>query len=388
MKTSYSILNNLNTTLIMQSTPSLLISLVGMLFTGMLFESSVKQKRFRNYPIILESGCILSFKGNIELNLAMHLSSLRSRRLASRDFYRTALSNFSTALAQSLVVGLSAGCMGVLNSLLNNNSAPAVLVAIPTATMLACCASSVVFFLVLLITIELVHLSGVRAENVILPVISTLNDFLIVKGLLSSTDMVKTLSIEGCILVSLGLAFLFAVALLFSIRGRSLVLPCAVLALGTSYVVTAIGGFVLEKYSAIFMHIAAAFPVSAGMCGSIAFIHMHQKFHLLQDREQERGPYQPTLILISFVVSVLYVCIARVLDFHFTLRFSIMFVLMFICQVGIILLVTEAVFNHLRRRNKSGSTEALPIVSCISDFLSVVALVSTAFVLRETAHTE
>jgi solute carrier family 41 len=355
-----------------------------MLFTGMHFESSVKQRRFRDYPIILESGCILSFKGNIELNLAMHLSSLRSHCLSSWRFYHTALGNFCATLAQSFVIGLAAGCMGLLSSLLNSISSPSILVGIPTAAMLTCCASSVIFFVVLLFSIELVPLSGICAENFILPILSTLNDFVIVKGLLFSTEMVNTLSVKECIVIDFALLCLFVVVLLFSIRAKNLVLPCAILALGTSYVITIISGFVLERCSAIFLHIAAAFPVSAGMCGSIAFIYMHQKFRLLQDREQEQASQHTTLLLISLIVAVLYVCIARILDFRFTLRFSVMFVLMFICQVSIILLITEVVSKYLRRASKHDTTDALPIVSCISDLLSVIVLVATAFFLHET----
>lgn len=373
-----------NTTLIVQSAPSLLISLVGMLLTGLLFEISIKQKKYRVYPIILESGCILSFKGNIELSLAMHLSSLRSDRSGDAHFGSAAFYNSTAVLAQSFVTGFVAGIIGVINSMLNQTTDPIVFTRIIIASALTCFATSLIFIISLLVSIEIARLLEIDTENFILPVLSTVNDFIIVKGLLLSTELMEVLSGKECIVIGFGLSCLFVISLFFAIKADNLMPFNAIEILGVSYILTVFSGFILERYSSIFLHIATAFPVFAGMCGSISFIYIHRRFRLFQTKEKEQMSQHPTLLLISLIMAISYILFAKLFNFRFTTGFCIMFVLMFLCQVSIVLYMIESISKYMKNENKSIGTNTLPIVASVSDLLSAIVLVTTAFILKET----
>ncbi|KAI5175750.1 solute carrier family 41 [Pancytospora epiphaga] len=386
MKTRYYFDKCLNTTLILQSTPSLIISLFGTIFTGMLFESSIRQPLFKNYPIILISGCILSFKGNIELNFAMYLSSLRSQRITNQKYYSTAIKNFGINFLESFAVGLSAGCIGSISSLMK--SSPVILsrmIAIPAATLLVCCVSSLLFFTMLMSIIEIVHFTGMNVENVILPILNAFNDFTIVRSTIFFLEVVDRFYIEQCIIIEVALFCLVLVLCMLGVKIQSTTHRCDIYILVISYLVTIISGSVLEHYSSTFLHIATVFPVTAGMCGSIAFIHMHQKIHpRVSSRVSWYDSQQITLILMSFMMSVFYVIIAALLGYGYTPSYSILFVFMFICQVGIMLFISEVVFKYFKIANGNLPLATLPIVSCISDFLSVILLVTLAFISKKT----
>lgn len=377
-----------NTKLIVESAPSLLISLVGMLITGLLFESSVRQKRYSIYPIILESGCILSFKGNIELSLAMYLSTLRTFRSPDVNFVHAAFYNSCSVIAQSFITGFVAGLIGTASSALKKTTEQLMFLRIVTASMLTCCLTTLIFLVILLIVIEVAYILCIHVENFILPILSTLNDFLIVQGLLLSTKFVEYFTVRECLLTCLAMFGLFSVATFFTLAhmyANNTVLISQPEILGISYLVTVLSSFVLERCSATFRHVATVFPVFAGMCGAILYIHAHRRFTFLQTNEPEIPPTYPTLLLISLIVAIVYICLAKLLDFKFSTGFCLLFIFLFIAQVSVLLFIIETISTSMRNSNKPINTDALPIIACTSDLLAVIVLVASSIALKDSA---
>ncbi|KAI4291353.1 solute carrier family 41 [Pancytospora philotis] len=377
--------NSLNRELIVESAPTLLASLVGMLATGAMFESSIKQPQFKPYPIILIAGCILNFKGNAELNIAMHLSTRRSLQGSSSSFASAIFYNSCAALAQSFITGLLAGATGMLSTFMKKQAAGLLSVRMLTASLLTCCLTTLFFIGVLLLTIEIAAFFQLCMENFILPVLSTLNDFIIVKGLLLSTEAAELLSSKECAVLCLGMACPFAVAVFFVFRkpeGLYLNRPEVLL---ISYLITAASGFLLEKYAKSFAHVAAAFPVFAGMCGAITLIHAHRTFRMLQTREPDTVPPFPTLLLLSLFVSISYIGFAALFHFKYSLGFSVLFIVLFILQVFIFLLAIETIADKVQSGGAFLSADALPLISCMSDFAAVAALICGAYMLQKFA---
>lgn len=371
-----------NTTLILQSALPLLVSLAGMLVTGILFEMSVKEDRFRLHPIILEAGCILSFKGNVELSLAMHLSSLRFSSTKSSKFGSSAFFNSNATLAQSFITGFLAGSVGVVSSLIGDSGNSTVYAKIVVAAALTCFVTSLVFILVLLATIELARFFDVCTENFILPVLSTVNDFIVVKGLLVSTDLLEHYTLKQTVLVGFGILCLFGISLFFTLRAKSLIPFHAIEVLSASYLLSILSGYLLEKYSSAFPAIASAFPVFAGMCGSISFIYIHRRFKLFQDQVPERQSQHLSLFLISLIVSLFYIALSKVFRLNYSTSFCVMFVIMFSCQVMLLIVIIENVLEKMRDENKNISISALPIVAAVSDFIAVIILIASTLALK------
>ncbi|KCZ74285.1 hypothetical protein H311_04751, partial [Anncaliia algerae PRA109] len=106
--------------LLKQSLPTLLFSLLSLSLAGKWLDESLSESLYVKYPLMLISSCILTFKGNIELILAMHLSTLsQSRNLDLSKYHRFAFDNSCLVITQSVFIGLMIGILGGIRNFLS-----------------------------------------------------------------------------------------------------------------------------------------------------------------------------------------------------------------------------------------------------------------------------
>lgn len=165
--------------LLVQSTPSLLISLLGLLTTGKLLEKSIEDTTLSRYHLLLQANCLLTFKGNVELIYALYVSSMRqSPFFLFKKYSRYAFDNANLLLLQSTVIGLSVGIIGASKSVLVDGVQPQVISTIIAASLITCVATTIMFTVCLFVTIEVSRLLKMDPDNFILPTIATLSDYL------------------------------------------------------------------------------------------------------------------------------------------------------------------------------------------------------------------
>ncbi|KRH93255.1 Mg2+ Transporter-E (MgtE) Family, partial [Pseudoloma neurophilia] len=104
--------------ILIESIPSLLISFIGFTIAGNLLEQSKNDTIFLIYPLLLVSTCILSFKGNIELIFAMHLSSISNTTNLIIEYGQFIINNACMVVVQSILIGISVGVVGVSSLIL------------------------------------------------------------------------------------------------------------------------------------------------------------------------------------------------------------------------------------------------------------------------------
>lgn len=362
-----------------QSAPSLIISLAGLLLTGYLFEISIKNGNLQLFPIILESSCILSFKGNIELSFAMHLSSAYSNPRYSLNYKEYAFQNSCILISQSFAVGLFVGIIGILNSCINRIIDNALFIRICVSTLFTCTFSSMAFITILLIAIKVSYCFNLDMENIILPIASSLNDLLIVQGLILSSEFQLKLTPNESLFLAFLIFALVCFCLFISFNTKERIPNQALKVLFTTCTLSMMSGYLLETYSRSFPFLAPSFPVFSGMCGSISYIDIHRRFKNISLSTVRLIPSYPTLTCVSLFVSVFYMVVSFMIGIDYTAIFSALFILAFCTQVLILLVIIEYLFIFSDQNpGKSIHINMLPIVSSISDFLSSVTLISIA----------
>lgn len=372
----------LDLSLLVQAAPILFITLAGMVLTAILFDISVRMDKYKKYPIILEAGCILSFKGNVELGLAVNISSLRrGHHPGTGDFFRMTFFNVNFLLAQACIIGVFSGIIGGVHSSIKNGYDSLAFVRIVTGVIFICVATSLLFMVILLMILEVALKYGIEPENFILPLLSAVNDYVIVRGLLFAAIVSEQLHMAACIATILGLFVFFAINLFFTIRAEKLLPLNSIVVLGTSYMISILTAYLVDRFSSTISSIAFAFPVFSGMCGAIAFIHIHRKCHFSPDELQI--PQYPTLMVLSFAVSLFFLILSKAIGMGYTLLFSSMFILVFCGQVLLTLVISEQMKWDCKEHPSKSFQDMLPMISSLTDFFSSLVLIGIAFMFEK-----
>lgn len=191
--------DNFDINLLLESTPSLLISLIGLLITGRILEDGITDKKLLTYPLLLQSNCILNFKGNIELLFALYLSSMRQNSIITYSKYlRYTFDNSNLVLLQSLTIGFTVGIIGISKCIFDIR----ILSNILTTSIITCTSTTILFILFLYLTIEFSKKINVTPDNVILPTISSISDYLSIKFLIFYTKYFQNSSLVLMFIIS------------------------------------------------------------------------------------------------------------------------------------------------------------------------------------------
>lgn len=369
----------INLKIILQAAPCLFISMVGLFFTGYLFDISVKDDKYKYFPIILESTCILTFKGNIELNFAMYISSWFTDSQNTNDDFCFIIENSSHLISQSFVVGFIVTIIAIINSCLNSKIETLLFMRIGISIITTCIISSFLFIIFLLVTLQITTLIGLETENIILPILSTINDFFIVQGILIATRFLLDFSFQELLFAGFILILIFVISL-FIILNSSLRLPSQNFkTLSTSCSLSVLSGYLLETFSEKHKYLASSFPVFSGMCGAICYIEIHRKLKNFPTSNFKSENTKFTLMFISLIISLSYIGISYISDLKYSFAFSILFVLIFSLQIYFILYIMNDLVGYLHHINAENlDMNILPIITSISDVASAISLISIA----------
>jgi solute carrier family 41 len=374
-------ISSYNVPLLVQSIPGMLISLPSLYLTGRALTDATENGRLAKVPIILEANCILSFKGNIELIFAMCLSSMSQSPLYDyRKYVRYAFDNSNLVLAQSTIIGFTIGLLGIAKSVLLEKSDVDFILGVVVGSMLSCLLTSIAFIAILVMAIEISQSLRVNPDNIILPSISSVGDFLNVRALIYFTEVFRGMPAR----VSLSYIFIMFLIVLICLFFAALSkrrLPLQSLGvLGVSYIISTVSGYVLETFNYRFKFLANVFPVFSGMSASIGFIYLHKIFTSISNQtpHNSRQSYI-TLLFISLLMGIVYLFASAVIGSGYGLLFGMLFVVSFTSQVLMLLKIVECLIVHLDKQDGSDTgVLALPVLGSISDFLSVAFLLAIA----------
>jgi solute carrier family 41 len=370
--------------LLLQSTPSLFISLISLLITGDILENTVKDIDLEDYHLLLQSNCILNFKGNIELIYALYISSMRQSRIFMfKKYVRYAFDNANILMLQSIVIGLSVGSIGASKSIFVNGVNPKVLSTIMTSSLITCISTTLMFIICLFVTIEISKKSNIDPENVLLPMISSLSDFLSIYFLVFFTKYFRNISIEvSLFLVLMSLVFV-PICMTFTFFSKKKMPIQTIEILMFTYLISTLGGYILDTLSVDYKFIASSFPVYSGLAVSIAFIYLHKTFTSSTNNTfHDIKRTFKSLIAASFFMITIYSILSMFLHGIMPLYYYIMFTILFVIQVILLLKLVEKLILSFGNYHEDIGVISLPIITACGDIISTVCLLILALMVK------
>jgi solute carrier family 41 len=373
--------DNCDINLLLESIPSLLISLIGLLTTGKVLEDGITDKKLLYYPLLLQTNCILNFKGNVELLFALYLSSMRQNSIITYSKYlRYVFDNANLVLIQSIIIGFTVGIIGISKCVFDGIFDMYILSNILTTSLITCVSTTILFILFLYLTIELSKQINVTPDNVILPTISSISDYLSIKFLIIYTKYFQKSSLPFMYLFCFLSLCLIPLCLFFICISKKRMPIQSIEVLAFTYILSTFGGYMLDHLSSKYQFLAASFPVYSGLAVAISFIYLHKIFTSINNNtEHDSRLSYLTLVITSFLMISFYIIITLFIEAKKSILFYFLFIILFVVQVIILLMMIESLAKFLQNLDGDVGIVSLPIITALGDVISTVFLILVAF---------
>lgn len=150
-----------------------------------------------------------------------------------------------------------------------------------------------------------------------------------------------------------------------------------------TYLMSSIGGYVLDTFSARYKFMAPSFPVFSGLSVSISFIYLH-KIYTSNHHNTYHNSFKSfcTLIISALSMIVFYCVISAFIDGKRSIFFYIVFTFLFILQVVLLLKLVERLAVELESHDGDIGVITLPIIASFDDMISTGSLLIMAFMLN------
>lgn len=360
-----------------QSIPSLLISLIGFTIAGIYLEDANKTPLFTIYPLILVATCILTFKGNIELIFALHLSSVSNIYNLVMEYAAFAIDNSCIVVIQSIFIGLCVGFIGISVIILRCDSPLLYAIITLCSCLVSCFVSTLVVLLILFVAITLFRNLQINPDNVILPSISAFSDYFTVLSLIFFFRLFhKMRSIKICLTTTC--LILGVVPFIAQVSRRSAsVLPMQSLKVaGVTFILSSIAGMLIEYFSAYFSVLPSAATVFCGLTGSTSFIYLNRRLTSLYTKQPHNKKASLfSLLIISLAMSLIYVIISNTMFIKLPHVFSALFIVCFVVDVYLLIELIDYILSRFQRRVELAGVIALPLITSTADFFGSFFLV-------------
>lgn len=289
--------------------PSLFISLVGLLLMSKAVYNNIENRAMHSFHYLFILNSMLCFKNNIELNYADIMSST-VRRLSLRHKHLSVLhileyvfdcgaKMFVISTAASLIIGVCSGYANVFELLRMRDVAKNAL------TLLGCTLSSlfsgvcgsIATFACVAACITLSVAFDYNPDNIILPIIAALADYISTISLLYFTDnfydlfsrmypalldpseklvgrTMRKIFTTNCALIAVVTVFLAVMHLTVSSRKTPSLFN--VWSLAGAFLVTMVSGYLINVISEKNTALGSMVPLFNGLAGSVALIYTGQ----------------------------------------------------------------------------------------------------------------
>lgn len=366
-----------------QSIPSLLISLIGFTIAGIYLEEANGTKLFLVYPLLLVATCILSFKGNIELIFAMHLSSISNVYSPVIEYARFAIDNACMVVVQSIIIGLSVGLVGMSVVIIRFENAFRYAVITLCTCLVSCLVSTLVVLLILLAAMLLFQNLQINPDNVVLPSIAAFSDYFTVLSLIFFFKLFHQMqSVTIC--ATTVFLILAVVPFIIQVSRRSpAILPIQSLTLLIiTFVLSSISGMLIEYFSIMYPFLASSAPVFCGLTGSTSFIYLNRKLTSLYTKQPHNKKASLfSLLIISLAMSLTYIIISNTLFEKLPNMFSFLFIVCFLVDVLLLIELVDCILSRFQRSVEMAGVVALPLITSTADFFGSFFLVAIVLLM-------
>ncbi|EPR79516.1 hypothetical protein SLOPH_1700 [Spraguea lophii 42_110] len=371
-----------NKSIIVQSIPSLIISLIGLMLVGQELENAITDKLFTVYPILLLETCILTFKGNIELIFSMNLSSMLQILSSFSEYSQYAIENGCLVIFQSTVIGISIGLIGASGCILIYGISLLYSLRVIIGCVITCLMSTVFVLLILVISLYLSHIFHVNSDNFILPLIAVFSDYLSTILLVYFLRVFYTQSLLICLLCIFFISLVLLLTGYISVKSKMRIPSQSWDILVITYLFSSIGGFAIEYFSKYYPILAGSSYVFCGISGSSSYIYLNRRITSLHSnsRLDKRATFI-SLLIISLVVSLFYIFIQFLFKSSYTIGFCMLYMIFFVIQTFILKEIIEMILKQFHSQIDMAGVYSIPLITSLSDFVGSLLLIATVKLL-------
>lgn len=356
-----------------QSTLSILIGLLGMLFSNSIIVESLSNPKIKRLPYIFQSSCILGMKNNIELAYAMKISTIEPTR---NNYNLLILQNSIYLLIQTIAIGVLVGFMGGLNQICKGNFDATILVTVAYVSIGVCILSTIAFLTSFIISNIIFKKFNINSENFAIPILNALNDIFVVKMLrdlsLSSFDY----SVETLIFLIFTIFCIFLSCLIFCLKTEGFAENLQLDKIwGISVVINLLTGFMVDDAAQDYPIINQTYLLYSNMCAALAYVYTHKMYSAIKNRRSLPESIKYTLVLIAFICSCIYVLISFFSSMNFKFLFFMGFILSITTQSFLMIEMISTIGKLPVFIKLVSSSKFSFLVAAFSDFVSVIFLI-------------
>lgn len=369
---------NINFSLIAQSIPSLLISLIGLAMSGKKLEIEQHNKLAELYPILLLSNCILSFKGNIELIYGMHLSSLTQiKNHRVKEFLKYAFDNGCLVLAQSTIIGFSVGILGLARNIMVKISFVSMTIKVISICLISSFLSSLIIICMLIPSVLFAFEVGINPDNIILPIIASIGDYFDISILIFCIKKLHYASTTICFTSIVSVLMLLPFLIYISVMSAKRIPLQSVYILVVTYCLSTISGYLIQFFSIKHVVLAASYPLFCGLTSASAYIYLNRKITTLQNQVPYNKKRNFTSVIItSIIIAILITILMPVFGIYFLKSFSICLMIGFVFTVALLLKLIDVMMRYLLEDSDTAGVIGLPLLTSLTDFVSAIVVIT------------
>ncbi|KAI8074736.1 hypothetical protein BC940DRAFT_329270 [Gongronella butleri] len=377
-----------------QALPSLLISVVGLIFAGWMMDHFQHWEVFEQVSeLFILVPVLLNLKGNLEMNLAARFST--SANLGDLDLpqKRNALiwGNLALIQVQALISGTIAGIVSFVLGWLERPSEPLTIgntLLVTASSMIAAAGSSFVLGVFMCLLIIASRKLQIDPDNIACPMASSLGD-VVTLGILAACAHVllvyrdTNLSLMAILAMLVSIPF-FARAVWQNKHVKDLLLsgwsPIMIAMLISSF-----AGLVLERYVEKYKGLAMLTPIVCGLTGNLGSIYASRiSTSLHAGRKDGQMNVEGTLLLMNIPVQWLFLSVIWWLDIghlDFTLAFAITYFVVAVTCTFAALKMGRAMTFMFWNRGYDPDNFVLPYLTAMIDVLCTSLLVFSCWYL-------
>ncbi|CAG8473297.1 19625_t:CDS:10, partial [Gigaspora rosea] len=329
--------------LAVETIPPILISVIGLILAGWLFDTVQSWPVYTNVPeLYILVPVLLNLKGNLEMNLASRLSTLANLgELNSISAQYTLIwGNLAVLQVQSLVVGAIAGIFSFIEGIIFNPN----------------------------------HMTSYYENNIACPMASSLGDlFTLIVLSLCSEFLFNFISswVSTVMFLILAASVPLWASIVWTNKSVRHLLTNAWTPLFVAMVISSIAGLVLENYIDRYHGLAVLTPVLNGVIGNLGSIYASRistRLHCGTEEDYYRS--ELTLFLINIPIEIFILIIAWWFDIghmKLTWSFSITYFFVSVLCAAFTLIFAKKLTLWLWYHNYDPDNYSLPYITSVVD---------------------
>ncbi|KAL0080378.1 hypothetical protein J3Q64DRAFT_1759747 [Phycomyces blakesleeanus] len=382
--------------LAVQALPSLLISVVGLVFAGWMLDV------FQHWPVFVQVSelfilvpVLLNLKGNLEMTLASRVSTFANMGHMDYPDKRNSivLGNLALIQVQALIAGSIAGIFSFILGILRHPTAPTTVsesILVITSSMVSATVSSFVLGVFMCILIIVSRMLRIDPDNIACPMASSLGD-VVTLGILAACAHFLMVRLDSklslFLLIGMIISIPFFAKSVWKNKHVKNLLYSGWTPIILAMLISSFAGLVLERYVEHFKGLAMLTPILCGLSGNLGSIYASRISTCLHTGVLEQYTrVEWTLMFMNVPVQILFLFIVWLLNLghlDFTVYFAFTYFIVSMICTWLALKMGKSMTLIFWKHGYDPDNYVLPYLTAIIDVICTSLLVISFTLLSE-----